>query len=113
MVDASGRRLSFTYFDAVQRGANSGRAFKPEAFDIAGAISSLPTLLRGEKATGLAPLQRTDRSTWFTVGNVAGRLVCAVYVDHPDAGSLTWDEARRLANGIARLPELLVGHVCT
>lgn len=30
----------------------------------------------------------------------------AVYVEHASAGALTWDEARRLANGIARLPEM-------
>lgn len=34
-------------------------------------------------------------------------MVCAVYVDQPTAGSLTWDEARRIVNIIAKLPDLL------
>lgn len=112
VVDAIDQRLSFNYFDEEERGANSSRLRKPDAFNVAWVISRLPALIRGEKALGVAPLHQgpwtaTDHSTWFAIDDASGRRVCTVYVDHPDAGALTWDEARRLANGIAKLPELM------
>ena len=111
VVDANGTRLSFIYFDADERGANSIRPLKPEALKVAEAISALPALMQGERVGDMdtslrGPWTATDRATWFTVDDATGRRVCSVYVDHPEAGSLTWDEARRLVNGMARVPEL-------
>jgi hypothetical protein len=37
----------------------------------------------------------------------AGQALAYVYYDHPQAGDLTWDEARRTAANIAKLPDLL------
>jgi hypothetical protein len=111
VVDAAGRRLCFVYFDEASRGANSSRPLKPEAFKIAQAIAVLPTIIQGERGGDLdtplpGPWIANDRSDWFTVDDTTGRLVCAVYVDHPEAGSLSWDKARRIANGTAGMPEL-------
>jgi hypothetical protein len=111
VTDVSGTRLGFVYFDEASRGANSIRRLKPKALELAQAIAALPGLMQGERAREApAPLggswTATDRTTWFTVDDSSGSRVCAVYVGHPEAGSLTWDEARRLANGVARLPVL-------
>jgi hypothetical protein len=112
VVDAASRQLAFVYFDDAERGANSTRPLKSEALEVAQAIAAVPAMMRRETAGDPNPALRgpwtaTDRSTWFRVDDASGRLVCAVYVDHAGAGSLTWDEARRLAVTFARLRDLL------
>jgi hypothetical protein len=46
-----------------------------------------------------------DRKTWFSVTDASGIRLAAVYHSDPEAGDLTPDEARRIAAGIARLPD--------
>ncbi|WP_406854644.1 hypothetical protein ABEG18_19135 [Alsobacter sp. KACC 23698] len=46
-----------------------------------------------------------DRKTWFSVTDASGIRLAAVYHSDPEAGDLTPDEARRIAVGIARLPD--------
>jgi hypothetical protein len=36
-----------------------------------------------------------------------GTQICWTYIGDPRAGDLTHEEARRIASGIARLPELV------
>jgi hypothetical protein len=36
-----------------------------------------------------------------------GQALAYVYYDHPQAGDLTWNEARRIAANVALLPDLL------
>lgn len=102
VVDAHGTFLTFTYFDEVERGANSIRWMKPAAREIAEGIARLPAGDAMLPSMITAPCTAEDRTTWFKVTDANRRDVCAVYVDEPHAGSLSRDEARRIAAGIAR-----------
>jgi hypothetical protein len=112
VTDANGTKLAFSYFDTAERGANAIRWLKPEARQLMDAIARLPELLKGEGSPTVqmpihAPWTVQDRGDWLRVTDAAGHSVCDVYVESPRAGSLTWDEARRIANGIAKLPGLV------
>jgi hypothetical protein len=48
-----------------------------------------------------------DQGACFILRDHNGMALAYVYYDHPQAGDLTWDEARRIAANIAKLPGLL------
>jgi hypothetical protein len=48
-----------------------------------------------------------DNGACFVVRDHNGQALAYVYYDHPQAGDLTWDEARRIAANVAKLPDLL------
>jgi hypothetical protein len=53
------------------------------------------------------PWSVEDKGACFIVRDHNGQALAYVYYDHPQAGDLTWDEARRIAIDIAKLPEFL------
>jgi hypothetical protein len=47
------------------------------------------------------PWRLEDNGACFVVRDGNGQPLAYVYYDHPQAGDLTWDEARRIAANIA------------
>jgi hypothetical protein len=86
------------------------------ATTIAIAICLLPALMGAQEeapahlvlaASVPTPWAVLVRPTAFVVVADNGTQVAWVYVQDPLKGDLTHDEARRIASGIARLPELV------
>jgi hypothetical protein len=77
---------------------------------VAHAIAQLPALLKGEAAElgeiPAGPWSVEDSDGMFRVNSPGYALAC-VYYAYRRAGDLTWDEARRLAAGTARLLALI------
>lgn len=62
---------------------------------------------RSAPHTGMrTPFRIVEREGYFKVEDARGYGVAAVYFDDSRAGDLTWDEARRIAANIAKLPDL-------
>lgn len=78
---------------------------------VANAIAALPNVLRGEApapTTGLrAPCRVDERDGYFRIVDAQGYSAATTYFDEPRAGDLSWDEARRIASNVGKLPELL------
>jgi hypothetical protein len=47
-----------------------------------------------------------DNGACFVARDGNGQPLAYVYYDHPQASDLTWDEARRIAANVAKLPEV-------
>jgi hypothetical protein len=56
-------------------------------------------------ATSLHLGRSKNQGSCFVVCDHNGQPLAYVYYDHPQAGDLTWDEARRIAANIANLTE--------
>lgn len=110
MSDASGCRLIYCYADFEGRSSVMGQMDAATAERVAHAIAKLPRVLKGEAAERgeipAGPWSVEDSDGMFRV-NSPGYAVAGIYYADRRAGDLTWDEARRIAAGVARLSTLL------
>jgi hypothetical protein len=51
------------------------------------------------------PWRVEDNGACFVVCDHNGQALAYVYYDHPQPGDLTWDEARRIAANVAKIPK--------
>ncbi|GGH12575.1 hypothetical protein GCM10007036_10530 [Alsobacter metallidurans] len=71
---------------------------------VSGFVAQLPTLLEGEGVDlGDIPAGQWTVQDSDSMNSPGYALACVYYADRR-AGDLTWDEARRISAGIARLP---------
>jgi hypothetical protein len=77
---------------------------------VAELVAAIPAIVKGETAAqGLPPgiqppFRLVERTGAFVVSSAEGRQLAWVFWNDPKAGDLGHDEARRIAAGIARLP---------
>lgn len=112
--DADGCKLIYCYADFEGRSSVMGQMDAATAERVAQAIAHLPALLKGESKFSpetltlgeipAGPWSVEDSDGMFRVNSPGYALACIYYADRR-AGDLTWDEARRIAAGISRLPK--------
>ncbi|WP_460452453.1 hypothetical protein [Alsobacter sp. SYSU BS001988] len=113
VADATRCILAYCYGDSTGYRSTGSVMMSPnQAKAMAELIASLPNLMHGVESAALppglhSPFEVEDRRTWFSVTDASGIRVAAVYFGDPEAGDLIRDEARRVAAGISRLPDLV------
>jgi hypothetical protein len=111
VADANGAWLAFCHGDAAGHRSTGSVMMSPDqAKAIAEMIASMPDLMHGVGSAAFPPGTQgpffvEDRKTWYSVTDASGIRLAAIYHSDPEAGDLTPDEARRIAAGIARLPD--------
>jgi hypothetical protein len=109
IVDATGTKLAYVYgVDPRAQTSMAGSLTFAQAEMIAAAITQLPDVLReGRQAPALSvrmTLTVEESSEFFRVRDAGNYGVATIYFVDKRAGDLTWDEARRIAANVAKLP---------
>jgi hypothetical protein len=114
--DADGVWLAYVFGDHPGSiAARSNKLTRAQSETVARAVAQLPALLDESLQADTTPMPavlRTpfrveDCGNWFPVSDAHGFRIAEVYAGERRACHLTADQARSIANGIARLPELL------